>query len=324
MIEARVDDGPWTNSASIYPLKGQKVALRVKRTADSKLRWFSLWPDNSTVYKNANFPWDAEPYKWIGLAKIRYKRQELVSLRDRWEIYPLEEPAASSLLEATHFSGHLPTGIVGGSQARVQPFGSFWFQAEVERAGTFARSYGFEDNDNRGLLPGVFRVSVRDGDGYLGFLTSFFNVPGLFGSTPYQSLNYIGVGCADVLVAAYCAWKNVRIKEDHCVASLVGRLPKVAQFALQHGVPQQEIRWGKHVVPGYLIAVKYPGQKGYQHTGALVEDTNRNGLLDDEDLVLHAGPQPLHYVFLKEGKFDGQVVVLKPDFSKLVSGRPSK
>ena len=44
------------------------------------------------------------------------------------------------------------------------------------------------------MSPKVFRVSVRDGEGYVGWLASYFNVPGLFGSVIHQSANYIGVG----------------------------------------------------------------------------------------------------------------------------------
>ncbi len=146
-----------------------------------------------------------------------------------------------------------------------QPVGSFWFQAEVDDSGTFVRSYGIEGSDKRGLNPKVFRVSRRHGKGYLGFLTSFFNVPGLFGSIPYQRHNYVGVDCADVLVAAYCKWKNTRIKKDQCVAGLVTGLPKVLESELRDGNPTRRIRWDKDVRAGYLLAVRYVGAKVAYH-----------------------------------------------------------
>jgi hypothetical protein len=237
----------------------------------------------------------------------------LVEFRDQWEIHPFEKPDSANLQDTAL------AGFLGRKPSKPRPHGSFWFQVEVENRGRFTRSYGIEDNDKRGLNPKVFRVSRRDGKGYVGFLTTFFNVPGLFGSIPYQSHNYIGVDCADVLVAAYGKWKRVRFKKDQCVAGLVTGLPKVVKFKIRDGNPKPRIRWGKRIRPGYLIAVRYPGARSYQHIGALAKDANKNGLLDGADLVLHAGPYPLRYSSLKEGKFDGHVVILKPNLSRLAS-----
>lgn len=43
-----------------------------------------------------------------------------------------------------------------------------------------------------------------------------------------------------------------------------------------------------------------------------------HGLLSKADLLLHAGPLPLQYTTLKEGKFDGHVVILEPKFFNLL------
>jgi len=190
--------------------------------------------------------------------------------------------------------------------------GSFWFQAEVQKGAETWRSAGLDANDNRGLSPKVFRVSIRDGEGYLGYLTSFHNVPGLFGSIPYQSNNYIGVDCADVLVAAHSKWKNVSNEKDYNVAMLVTEWQRVASFNLVRGNPDAEVKWGEIIHPGDFIAVRYNGARQYQHIGALQSDANNNGFLDGEDLVIHAGPVPLHSSRLNNGNFDGHVVIIRP------------
>ena len=41
-------------------------------------------------------------------------------------------------------------------------------------------------------------------------------------------------------------------------------------------------------------------------------DYNGNGIFDDEDVVLHAGPYPLSYTQMKHEVFDGQIVILIP------------
>jgi hypothetical protein len=190
--------------------------------------------------------------------------------------------------------------------------GSFWYQVEVRTEGGVGRSPGIEDGDGRGLSPEVFRVSVRAGAGYLGWLASFYNVPAVFGSTPYQSRNYIGVDCADVIMVALSRWRDEALTRDWNVQMLTRALPQVLDFGLTRGVPSRPVAWGGDVRPGDLIAVKYPGARMFQHVGALWKDANGDGKLDRDDLVIHAGPQPLHISQLGAGPFDGKVVVLRP------------
>jgi len=299
VIQSRVDNGPWVQRTSVCPIKGQKVLLRVDRVPGANIRWFQIVPDASKIYKNANFPWEKNPYQWVGFANIDYSRKELSRFRGHWQIQP--------------FNGQED----GRAQCRKSSFyhddvGSFWFQAEVEKEGIIYRSYGIEDSDESRLSPQVFRVSIRDGEGHLGYLTSFFNVPGLFGSVIYQSNNYIGVDCADVLMAAYGKWKQEPITKNYNVAMLVNQCSKVWEFDLLEGSPNKKLKWLKDVRPGDWIAVRYSGRKQYQHIGALFSDASGNGILDGGDLVIHAGPQPLHYSYLKEGNFDGHVVILRP------------
>ena len=315
MIQSRIDNGPWLKQAVIYPLKEQTIKLKVKKRPRADIRWYQIIPDLSKVYKNANLPWEKDPYKWVGFDTIKYHRKELTSFRGQWTIQPFEVTPGSwrNSISALPFLKKLRSK----SQYYNDQLGSFWYQAVVKQRGKTFRSYGIEDGDKRGLSPNVFRISVRGSEGYLGYLTSFFNVPGLFGSIPYQSHNYIGVDCADVLVAAYCKWKHRSMRKNHCVASLVGGLPKAVKLDIKDGKPNKRIVWDKQIKSGYLIAVKYEGERSYQHIGSLAGDTNRNGILDKDDLVLHCGPYPLHYSRLNEGKFDGHVVVLKPFMSKL-------
>ena len=299
LIESSIDDGRWVKNRAIYPLKGQKIVLKVDEVPGGQIRWYQIIPATSKIYKNANFPWEKNPYQWVGFAKIDYSRKELGRFRGHWQIQPFNNQENRRV------------------QCRKSRFyhedvGSFWFQAEIEKEGTIYRSAGIEDSDERGLSTAVFRVSIRDGQGYLGYLTSFFNVPGLFGSVTYQSNNYIGVDCADVLMAAYGKWRQEPIKKNYNVAMVVGQWPKVEEFDLREGSPNEKLKWGKDIRPGDFIAVRYSGRRQYQHIGVLFIDANENHILDGGDLVIHAGPQPLHCSYLKDGNFDGHVVILRP------------
>lgn len=297
-IESRVAGGPWSETPAVYPLKGQKVTLRVEFISGAEIRWFRIVPDLTRNYKNAQYPWDPQPYKWIGFARIAYERRELEEFRGHWEIEPFAR-------------GGRVAGPGGGSPYARDDAGSFWFQAEVDVGGMTLRSPGFEDRDGYGVAPRVMRVSIRDGGGFLGFLASFFNVPGLFGSVPRQSESYVGVDCADVIAAARARWKGDRLVKDFNVAQLVATLPRVREFEVSGGNPGSELRWGDDVRPGDVIAVRYRGARQYQHIGALFADANRNGRLDAEDEVIHAGPAPLQVSHLGQGGFDGHVVLLR-------------
>ncbi|MCD6395780.1 MAG: hypothetical protein J7M40_20030 [Planctomycetes bacterium] len=293
-IKSSIAGAQWTSDVAICPLKGSKVALKVEAVPGGSVRWYRIVPDISKNYNNANWPWDPDAYKWKGFARIDYHRKELTQFCGKWQISPL------------------PAAATANSRYYRSDMGSFWFQAEVASDGKMYRSPGIEDFYDRGISPKVFRMSVRSGEGFVGYLTSFFNVPGLFGSINYQSSNYIGVDCADVLMAAYAAWKKKPLKKNYNVAMLVTGLTGVAEFDLSYGNTAKKLHWGSDVRPGDFIAVRYPSHRQYAHIGALYSDANKNGLLDAADTIIHAGPAPLHFSHLKEGNFDGHEVILRP------------
>jgi hypothetical protein len=312
-IEARIDGGPWLAAPAVYPLKGQKVELRVPSAPGARIRWFRILPDTATLYHNAEWPWaPRDAYRWLGFDRIGYHREPLPVAEDAWS---LVLDTRAGLPQASVF----PLPADGGNAGRLtseriharHDVGSFWYQVEVVRGAHSESSPGFAPRDARGLPPRVFRVSIRDGDGFLGWLTSFFNVPAVFGSTPYQSENYIGVDCADVLMAAHHRHSSRPLKEDFNVQRLAGSLRIVAEIRVAQGTPERALRFGAQILPGDLIAVRYAGGRVFQHIGALYRDANGNGVLDGEDTVLHVGPEPLHESRLDEGAFDGTVRILR-------------
>jgi len=218
LIESSIDGGRWVKKTAIYPIKGQKVALRVDEIPGANIRWFQIVPDTSKIYKNANFPWEQNPYQWVGFAKIDYHKKELIRFRGHWEIEPFDNEEGSA----------------------------------------------FRDRE----------------------------------SSSFGPVENMG--------------KHKPIEKNYNVAMLVSQFPKVVEFDLLEGRPNKKLRWGKDVRPGDFVAVRYSGRKQYQHIGALFSDANGNSILDGGDLVIHAGPQPLHYSYLKDGNFDGHVAILRP------------
>jgi hypothetical protein len=297
-IESQITGGKWTKSPAIYPLQGEPVRLRVAQTPGATIRWYKIVPDIGKLYHNAEWPWNPGAYKWLGFEKIGYRRCELVSCKGRWEIDPFSDPGCGPATASDHYR---------------RDVGSFWFQAETEGPSGSESSPGLEETGNQGLSPKVFRVSIREGKGYLGYLSAFINVPAVFGSTAYQSSNFLGVDCAKALMSAFYLSHGKSQTHDENVASVVKRFPVVARFHLVKGSPDKEIQWQKDIRPGDFIAVKYEGARSFQHIGALYRGTSDNGLLSGGDLVLQAGPEPLHISKLAEGAFDGEVVCVRPE-----------
>jgi hypothetical protein len=287
----------WKSDTAVYPLKGETVSLRVAQQPGAEPRWYQIFPDLDQMYKNANHPWEDDPYAWVGLDSIDYLRVERTDLRGQWEVEPLAQPARHP--EGSHF--------------HHRDVGSSWYQVELHSPAGIAISPGLESNDAKGISTAVMRISVRDGEGYIGWLASYFNVPGLFGSVVKQSSGYIGVDCADVLVAAWHRWKGKPLTKNHNVAMLVDLWPRVLEIDMEGGEPTALVAWGEQVRPGDILAVRYPGRAQYQHIGALYRDADGDGLLGGADLVLHAGPWPLQTARLDRGGFDGHVVVMRPE-----------
>jgi hypothetical protein len=297
-LASRIADAPWRRTAAVEARAGEPVALRVKAPPGAAIRWYRIVPDDAAPYQNAVWPWDPHPYQWLGFAKLRYAREELAAWRGRAEV--TVAAGARDWRTAADAADGAPDGL-----------GSYWFQVEVEAGGRVEASPGLERNDPRGLSPEVLRVTFRAGDDLLGQLTGWFHVPGVFGAVPYQVANYLGVDCADVLMAADARARGQPVVKDHNVAGLTRALPVVRTVRVTRGAPAARLRWGADVRPGDLLAVKYEGWSQFGHVGALYADANRNGVVDPEDLVLHAGPAALHFSTLGEGAFDGEVKVLR-------------
>ena len=64
--------------------------------------------------------------------------------------------------------------------------------------------------------------------------------------------------------------------------------------------------------PGRSRGAVGPAVNRYVHVGALYKDKNGNGILDGADIVLQAGPDPLHASRLKGSCFRGAAIILRP------------
>jgi hypothetical protein len=179
--------------------------------------------------------------------------------------------------------------------------------AATVRLGDVALATPGADDAPEGLIaPRVFRYSFREGDDFLGWLTSYFNVPYLFGSAGKGARNqaerYLGADCADILVAALR--RTGRALAYASVAELVDALPRATG----------------PVRPGDLYALDYVGfadlPRAWDHIVALVEDRGPDGKPDGkpgpEDLVADSGNADGLKVAPLSDQGEVRVAVLRP------------
>ena len=297
-ITYKVDNGSFKKKHSVYLTPEQNLTLKFDVKNAKNIKWYQIIPDTSKFYKNANHPWEENAYKWTGYGEIDYKKVEIKAFENKKELI-------------------LTRKILEDNRPKNNKFyntklGSFWFEAEATlKNGKLVKSYGLKDNTNKGLSPKVFRVSYMLDKSYMGYLTTFFNVPGIFGSMPYQSRNYIGVDCADVLIATGKVMNKKPNTKNYNVVMLVDKFKTKQKFKIVNGKPNKKLRWGEDFNKGDFIAVKYRENGRYAHIGMLYGDENNNSILDENDSIINAGPNALHLSTLKSGAFNGTVVILK-------------
>ena len=272
-------------------------ALATEPLGDARVRWLAVEPHGfraqparngatSAFYSNVS----TEPAtfgRWLGFDHIDYAERELAG----WGA-PARIPAAVT-------SGE------DGAQP-VPGLGTLRFKLELELDGHALASPGAEATDTFGVLPSVHRVSIRRGDDFLGWLSSYLLVPEVFGSAGggrnHQTERYTGADCADVLVGALRRAGRTDLDYTN-VASLPDFAPVIVHATAldDHGAPARPIAG---VRPGDLIRIDYGGAlahhtpRDWDHVAALWEDRSDpagplhggpDGQLDGFDLVIHMG-----------------------------------
>jgi len=206
---------------------------------------------------------------------------------------------------ARRIAAAVTSGEAGAVQ--VAGLGTVRYKVEVELpGGTRLASPGAETRDAFGLTRAVHRVSIRGGDDFLGWLSSYLLVPEVFGSAGgganHQTERFTGADCADVMVGALRRSGRTGVRYTN-VAGLTAYAKEVAPPVDldDHGRPAAPITG---VQRGDLIRIDYGGAlrghtpRGWDHVAALWEDRSDprgphrgqpDGQLDGFDLVIHMG-----------------------------------
>ena len=326
VVVGRVGDGAWTDAATearadqhaelaaivvghrgrrrvvLAPAGIARVTLggqptQAEDAGELRVQWSTVEPHGfrTTAAKNgatsefySNVSTEPRTFgHWLGYDQIDYFERVL---------QPWGAPA--------RIDAQVSSGEDGAQQ--VPGLGTVRMKVEVELAGQRLASPGAEATDSFGALPTVHRVSVRRGDDFLGWLSSYLLVPEVFGSAGggrnHQTERYTGADCADVLVGAIR-----RAGRTDLAYTNVAGLPDYARVIAgpteldDHGQPARPIP-GVH--EGDLIRIDYGGAlrhhtpRDWDHVAALWEDRSDpdgplhggpDGQLDGFDLVIHMG-----------------------------------
>lgn len=182
--------------------------------------------------------------------------------------------------------------------------GTVRYAVSVGFGDQIARSPGMEATGRGGISPKVFRLSFRPGDGLLGYLQSYFNVPNVFGSAGrgrrHQTELHQGADCADVIIgAARKAGADVAYTSVAGMAKYTRRLTDRLYFdgqvfrTLTDDGPGDPVilRWGEDIQPGDIMLIKYARfdftGRTWDHIGVLEADAGEPGVLDPKDPLLH-------------------------------------
>jgi hypothetical protein len=263
---------------------------------------------NINVYANA-VVFGPRHGRWIGFDRLEYFATPLEGYGSRRVV-----------TDAT------PMGGASGSRsAEWAALGTMRLAATLEVDGVARSTAGEETAPSGQISDEVFRYSIRRDDTFLGWLTSFFNVPYLFGSAGKgvraQAERYIGADCADVLVAALRR-SGHRELEYASVVELVDAFGKVGGPTRvgPQAASAPPLRVGEAVRPGDLLALDYVGAedlpRAYDHIVAFVADRGPNGAPDGrlgpEDLVADSGSAEGLKLAPLGDQGEVQVVVLRP------------
>ncbi len=232
--------------------------------------------------------------KWIGFDRLEYFETALAG------------GGTSRIVRAALPS---PGALLASTAPRAEPFvglGVMHLAATVRLGDVTASTPGAEDAPDGTLAARVFRYSFRSGDDFLGWLTSYFNVPYLFGSAGKgaraQAERYVGADCADVLVAALR--RTGRRLDYTSVGDLVDALPR----------PSGPVRAGDLYALDYVGFADLP--RSWDHIVALVEDRGPDGKPDGkpgpEDLVIDTGNADGLKVAPLAEQGDVRIMVLRP------------
>lgn len=154
-----------------------------------------------------------------------------------------------------------------------------------------------------GIRDDVARIEIRADDSYLGYLTGYFNVPGVFGPYDPEIERHLGIDCSHFVVGAWREYsrKNIPftnvtgLRTTHVQRGYLSEvtedlwLDSTGHFYKSYDRAQRRLQEPIQIKPekGDLILFNYstdPKRRQWDHIGVFYDVSSEN------TLVLHTGP----------------------------------
>jgi len=297
-LTSGVNGGVCSNNSKNIKLEDiVKLNLVVESKNNGKKMYFSklnnLEINGAKIDSSDIKPWNSEAYsiKWFKIEAEKDSYNNWEKGRFEWDTPIYKETLINAGHNWTIFADAHPTDEF---QNINKGLGTMRYKVEFLYNDLKFSTKGKESTNYQGITKDVHRISFRKDDSFVGWLTSFFNLPYIYGSVNSQADNYVGVDCADLIVGAYRK-KGHKISYTYA-AGLSNIFSKIVDekdislygedFYNKEGL----LKYGKDVNEGDLILF------GKWHVGTLVEDkSNSKGpfkgksdrILNTYDLMIH-------------------------------------
>jgi hypothetical protein len=202
-LVSRVNEEPYSISPKHARLEDKvRLGLVVEAMVDGKKVYFS--ESNEVIIDDKKE--EAKPWVYGDVTITWYKvESEKSSYNNWWEgWFEFETPAYKETKVSEKgwsiIADAKPTEELKDVN---ESLGIIRYKVEFYYNGKKVSTPGKESTDYQGITNDVHRISFRKDDSFTGWMTSFFNTPYVYGSTEYQAENYIGLDCADFVIAAY-------------------------------------------------------------------------------------------------------------------------
>ncbi len=297
----KIKNGRKTEYYSSVPrikIKGRKIKTNPspeirKQLEELVFEWHKIEPEISIIdpYGNSS----KRTRKWIGWDKINYNN------------FPHKKTKGLAPLTAD---------VKPVKLKNYAGLGTMRFSVRTSTKNKTLKTADEHDLVKGGISEKVLRVSYIKDKTFRGWLTSYFNVPGVYGSATmgsrrdktHQTELYQGFDCADLIVGAE---RHINSKHKYSYADNIRRQTQFSKEYLLHwnGVITNKkgkpviLRYGKDVREGDLMFFANKGKSRFWHVVVLYKDLSKelkddvssifendikgDGILNAQDLILH-------------------------------------
>lgn len=203
-LVSRVNENPYSTSNKHAKLEDKvRLGLVVEAMVDGKKVYFS--ESNDVIIGDKKT--EAKPWVYGDVTITWYKIEtEDSSYNNWWEgWFMLDTPTykETKIKEGKDWSIIADAKPTEKLKDVNEGLGTMRYKVEMSYDNKKFSTPGKKSTTIQGITGEVHRLSFRKDDSFTGGLTSFFNLPYIYGNTEYQAENYIGIDCADFVIAAY-------------------------------------------------------------------------------------------------------------------------